>query len=385
MACARLTGAPCCCAAQVTRMPSSAPARAARAAVIVLLAAPGLAVAADAPRWLATAAKQPAAATDREADAVVLHDEEQITVQPDGRTVRRRFYAVRIQTKGGARAATMREVYRTGSGEIRSFKSWVLTDGNVLQLGNKETLDTALVDNDVYNEARVRAMSAIDQVTPGAVFGGESEKVESTVFAQVEWWLQSRWPVREMRRALTLPAGWNAEAVTLNRPPIAPTVNGNTRTWTVQGLPALVEEPAGLPDSSAIPRLAVTYFGTPRAEAAFDTWASVGRWLAALQDPQAQPTPALTAKARELTASATADIDRIRAIGAYAQKVQYISIQTGVGRGGGYKPHAAAEVLQKNYGDCKDKANLMRALLATLNIPSFLVGIYSGDSTYVHE
>jgi len=134
-----------------------------------------------------------------------------------------------------------------------------------------------------------------------------------------------------------------------------------------------------------IPRLAVTYFGTPRSDAAFDSWESVGRWLAALQDPQAQTSPALSTRARELTTSAGTDLERIRAIGAYVQQVQYISIQTGLGRGGGYKPHAAAEVLEKNYGDCKDKANLMRALLAALNIPSFLVSAYAGDPGYVRE
>ena len=126
-----------------------------------------------------------------------------------------------------------------------------------------------------------------------------------------------------------------------------------------------------------IPRLAVTYFGTPRSDAAFDSWESVGRWLAMLQDPQAQTSPALSARARELTMSAGTDLERCRAIGAYVQKVQYISIQTGLGRGGGYKPHAAAEVLEKNYGDCKDKANLMRALLGDAEHPAFLVSVYA--------
>jgi hypothetical protein len=353
------------------------------AAVTVL--ASHAAEAASAPRWLTEAARRPAAPIERDAEAVVLHDEEHVTVQSDGRIVRKRAFAVRVQTRGGARAATLREIYRTGSGEVRELKAWLLIDGAVTELGRKDIVDVALVDNDVYNEVRARSISAADQAAPGMVFGGESEKVESTVFAQIEWWLQSRWPVREARRSLTLPAGWQAQAVTLNRAPLTAAVEKNTHTWTIRDLSAPVEEPAGPPDSSMIPRLAVTYFGAPRADAAFDSWDGVGRWLAALQDPQSASTLAVAAKARELTASATTDLERIRAIGAHAQKVQYISIQTGVGRGGGYKPHAAAEVLEKNYGDCKDKANLMRALLATVNIPSFLVGVYAGDPGYVRE
>jgi len=73
------------------------------------------------------------------------------------------------------------------------------------------------------------------------------------------------------------------------------------------------------------------------------------------------------------------------AIGRYAQGVKYVSIQTGVGRGGGYRPHAAAEVLAKNYGDCKDKANLMRAMLKMMKIEAYPVIIYSGDPTFVRK
>ena len=118
------------------------------AAAAVLLASPP-ASAADAPRWLVDASRRPGAAIDRDADAVVLHDEEHVTVQSDGRVIRKRTYAVRVLTKGGARAATMREVYRTGSGEIRNLKAWLLGDGTVSELGKNQTVDAALADNDV--------------------------------------------------------------------------------------------------------------------------------------------------------------------------------------------------------------------------------------------
>lgn len=353
--------------------------------VAAVLAWPPAAQAADAPRWLVELARRPAPVADRDADAVVLHDEEQVTVQANGRVVTRRLFAVRVQTKAGWRAASMQEVYSPGSVEIRSLKAWILMDGRTVELGKDHVVDAALVDNDVYNEARVRMMSMAEQVVPGAIFGGESETAGTTIFSQIEWWLHSRWPVERLQRSLTLPPGWNVQATTFNHTPIEPVINGATRTWTVERLPAPLEEEEAPPDDGLVPRIAVTYYGSPRSAAAFDSWESVGRWLAALQEPSARPTPQLAAKARDLTTTATTDLDRLRAIGAYAQKVQYISIQTGIGRGGGYTPHAAADVLQKNYGDCKDKANLMHTLLGTLNIPSFLVTIYSGDPSYVRE
>jgi hypothetical protein len=41
------------------------------------------------------------------------------------------------------------------------------------------------------------------------------------------------------------------------------------------------------------------------------------------------------------------------------------------------------DVFNKNYGDCKDKANLMRAMLKSLGVESYPVAIFSGDPNQV--
>ena len=106
-------------------------------------------------------------------------------------------------------------------------------------------------------------------------------------------------------------------------------------------------------------------------------------WLSDLDTPQVQVDDALARKAYELTALAKTEFDKIRAIATYVQNIQYISIQTDLGRGGGYRPRSSIEVFAKSYGDCKDKANLMRAMLKVVGIESVLVSIYSGDPNYV--
>ena len=105
--------------------------------------------------------------------------------------------------------------------------------------------------------------------------------------------------------------------------------------------------------------------------------------LTELNEPQVALNEAIVQKARELTAGIESLMDKTRVIGRFAQRIKYVSIQTGIGRGGGYKPHSASEVLQKAYGDCKDKANVMRALLKAVGIESYPVSIYSGDRSYV--
>src|SRR4030095_10121678 len=117
----------------------------------------------------------------------------------------------------------------------------------------------------------------------------------------------------------------------------------------------------------------------------FEDWKQVSRWASELHDPQAIPDESVTAKARQLTASSKTDLERIRAIAHFVQRLQYISIDIGVGKGNGYRPHTASQVLAKAYGDCKDKANLMRAMLKSINITAYPVVILLGDATHARE
>jgi hypothetical protein len=353
-------------------------------ALLALCLLPASAGAADAPTWLQQAAKLPASALERGADAVVLQDDVRVTVADDGRITRRRTYAVRVLTRDGADAAAVREIYSTNGGDVRTMRGWLLIDGRVTELGRRETLDISLAENDIYNESRVRVLSADIPLAGGIVFGAETEVSERTVFTQLQWDLQDEWPVLQLRRSLTLPPGGEARSVTFNHAPLEPVRSGQTFTWTLRDLAPVVSEPAAPPASAVVARIAVTYTA-PRGSSAFDSWETVSTWLAGLADPQAEPAPTLTAKARELTAGATTELERIAAIGRYVQQVQYISIQTGLGRGGGYTPRNAADVLAKNYGDCKDKANLMRALLAAVGIKALLVAVYAGDPEYVRS
>jgi hypothetical protein len=117
----------------------------------------------------------------------------------------------------------------------------------------------------------------------------------------------------------------------------------------------------------------------------FKDWTEVSRWNTELSASSMIIDDAIAIKARELTEGAKTEFERIRAIGTFVQNLQYISIDIGVGKGNGYRPRPSTLVLQRGYGDCKDKANLMRALLKALKIESHLVAIYSGDPTFVRR
>src|SRR5208282_4571348 len=85
-----------------------------------------------------------------------------------------------------------------------------------------------------------------------------------------------------------------------------------------------------------------------------------------LQKDRIEPTPAIRAKAAELTKGMTDDAAKLRALYSFVStQYRYIGIAFGIGR---YQPHAADDVLTNNYGDCKDKHTLLASLLQASGI-----------------
>lgn len=107
----------------------------------------------------------------------------------------------------------------------------------------------------------------------------------------------------------------------------------------------------------------------------FASWADVGSWYRELEQPRVQVTPRIQSTAEEITKGKATDDDKIRAIYTYvSSRIRYIGIDLGRGR---YTPHAAEEVLENRYGDCKDKHTLFAALLKAVGIQAYPVLISS--------
>lgn len=361
---------------------------------LLLMTSHVFAVGDDAPAWLRQAAQTSAPVYDKETPAVVLHDEDHVTITADGRVTTTTRFAVRILNRNGRNAARADEYYVTDGSKIRDMRAWLLRpSGQVKNYGKDETLDLASSnEGGIYSESRVKAISATSEADAGAVFGYESTREEKFFYTQSDWRFQGRaafdgrLPSLLSRYTLTLPAGWRAESVTFNHTAVTPTVSGTTYTWEMRNLPPIEPEPASPEVSALAPRLAVTYFPAQNQQLAggtFSSWTDVSRWMTDFTDAAGTPNDRIAAEATRLTQNAKTEFERIAAIARYVQDIQYVSISLNLGRGGGWRPRTAAEVFDKRWGDCKDKANLMRAMLKSVGITSYLMPIYAGDAEYV--
>jgi len=339
------------------------------------------------PNWFRQAASANVPTYEKDVPAVVLHDEQQVSLGNDGKLVTVENYAVKLLNREGRNFAIARAFYLVSSGKVREIEAWLIrSDGSTKVYDKKSILDVIADPDDVYNEGRIKVIDASGDVDVGYTFGYTVISEDSPLFYQDVWEFQGRLPTLVSRYTLNLPASWKASSITFNTAEVKPQISGTNYIWEMRNLAPIPPEPMSPAVVNIAPRIAVNYSPENNAQTvnrAFADWTDVSRWATGLHDSQVIIDDAVAAKARDLTANAKTELEKIRAIGSYVQNLQYISIDIGVGYGNGYRPRSSSLVLSRGYGDCKDKANLMRALLKTLKIEAYPIAIFSGDPTFV--
>ena len=351
------------------------------------------AFAASAPDWMKTAVAAPTTVTPGDAGAVVLLDDGLLEFSRDGGRTMRLRKAVRVFNGDGSKEAIARVAYLSGSTEVRSFKAWLIRpNGEVVTYAKRDIVDIAvhLSALELYGEAREQLIRIGEDATPGSVLGYESVVTGVSLFNQILWNFRGPLPTERSSVTVSVPPGWTTEARVFNRAELPPVVNGPARTWTMSGLAALPDEPMSPAPAAYAPWLAINAVAPPNSSAARDSmatgsWNALARYFTPRYTAAAQWDAPMKQRSDQLVAGAATLWDRVQRLCHYAQQVHYIMIQLDAANGGSLTPRPASRVFQCNYGDCKDKATLLRALLASQGIESYPVVVFSGGRTPIRE
>jgi hypothetical protein len=111
-----------------------------------------------------------------------------------------------------------------------------------------------------------------------------------------------------------------------------------------------------------------------------NSWDDFAAWYHRLAKGSDVQDAAVKAKAAELAEGAKTRLDKIRHAYEFVSALRYVAIEFGVNA---IRPRTPAVVLQNRYGDCKDKANLLIALLADMGIDGNFVVLNRFSSTDV--
>ncbi|MCK6545950.1 DUF3857 domain-containing protein [Myxococcota bacterium] len=321
-----------------------------------------------------TGERPSAAATSDEPGVTILRDAGHFVFERDGRLTSTWTQVARIETEAGAESWTSLSVQWAPWYEERpELRARVTTpDGRVLELDPKTIDDAPASDGDsMYQDRRV-VRAPIPGVRVGAIVESSFVHREKRPYfeggAYVGFGLGSDLPVERAELVVEVPEGialrWRAHGAT-----ITPTERraGDRVVYTFEGGPYTPFEAL----DPSVPSSLATY---PHIELSVaPSWAVIGARYAELVDEQlrAPLDPELLANLPRGDRRATIRELRRRV----HARVRYTGVELG---DAAVVPRAPAETLKRGFGDCKDKATLLVALLRASGVEAHVALLRAG-------
>jgi hypothetical protein len=335
------------------------------------------------PDWLRNAAQEPVKKYADDVNAVVLLHETETTVKDNGETVTRERKVIKVLRPDG-RSAAYQHVPFDEETRLNYFKGWsISTKGLEYEAKKDDVAELAAGEGyEIYSDAKAKVMR-IPGVDVGTVVGVEWEQKRHPYTFEDQWYFQGAEPVQRARFTLHLPASWEFRAAWIHHADQAPQVQGGTYVWDISDIPG-IEDEAEMPHWRALAgQLVVTYFSEKTRGRTYSTWGDFAAWYTQLTAGVRDPSPPLEQKVKELAPATLPIMDRIKALTRFAQRdVRYAAIEIGIG---GFQPHPASQVFSNRYGDCKDKATVLSAMLAQIGVKSFYVLVHTDRGIYTEK
>ncbi|MHB9022658.1 MAG: DUF3857 domain-containing protein [Armatimonadota bacterium] len=268
----------------------------------------------------------------------------------------------------------------------------VFTDAGVRQFSHISMRNVTATSDDTVEKARViKADGKIQDVTDDCDYGGISfpslapgdtievmyriSDAHSGALARHfwdDWWFSADdLPVALSRYVLITPLALTFQTREHGEvpKPISKDVDGwRIHEWQAVDIPADRSEQMGTSERDRGRWLDISTIGS---------WSDIVRWYRDLSGPMCIPDEAIRARAAELTKDAATEQEKIKKLVLFvAREIKY---QSRPFRMSAFIPTKGKQVLRERYGDCKDKAALLSALLAAVGIKSDIV-LVSGRS-----
>ena len=325
------------------------------------------------PDWVRAAAQQKLPEYSAETNAVVLLEDTTYTVAPDGSATEHYRYVVKILRPQGREEGIVAVPFDKDT-KILSMHVWSIgPDGHEYAVKDNEMTEHGYGEGNLFEDDKVRVARAPGR-DPGGIVAYEYEQRGHPFITEKTWFFQSDLPRLNQSFTLELPPGFTHGTVwahTKETPAID--LEHQRWRWEMKDTPAIDLEHVMLRPAafSLEGRMTVHYAGPGIPAPTEGTWRSIGEWYQSISKDRLVATPEIAAKAKELIGGKTDFYDKTEAIGEFVQKqVRYFAIEMGIG---GFQPHYAGDIFHNRYGDCKDKATLLTAMLSTVGVHGALV------------
>ena len=343
-------------------------------AACLMAGAPAFASHSEAPAWMHALVGVPLPTHDEKDDAILLYRNESLTVVSADKFRTTVQEAYKILRPEGRRHGLVKIGFRSLNQKITSIHGWCIpASGKDYEVTDRDAVELAPKGFELASDHREKAFQ-IPAPDPGNVIGFEFVVESRPYILQDDWSFQSTVPVRESVYSVTLPAGWELKEAWANYPQVKPqTTSDGHWQWTVGDVKRIREEAAMPPWKGLAGFLVVTLSPPGGSVKSFPTWREVGTWENGLTTGKIDPSVEIRQEVNNLTALSPTPLAKMQALAGFLQRnIRYVAIELGIG---GWEPHPAAEVFDHRYGDCKDKATLLRSMLRESGVESYYVDI----------
>jgi hypothetical protein len=299
----------------------------------------------------------------------VLLDDKLVTVGADGKATERYRRVVKILRPRGRGYAEIVAHYSNDE-KLSSFHAWsVGPDGHQYTIRDQDVSDQAMGEWGIlYDDLRAKVVHP-PGADPGGLVAYEVERRVANYGAQEEYWdFQEQIPVHRSVLEVDLPPGWKNYTAWLHHDAVAGTeVAPNHWRWELPDVAGIdLNDVPMAPSARALAARMVIHYSANELPTGDQRWAEIGNWYDALASPRTEAPQDIALKSREISANAADFKSKLQDIAGFMQReIRYVGIEIGIG---GWQPHAASDVFRHRYGDCKDKATLLIAMLNAVGV-----------------
>jgi hypothetical protein len=294
--------------------------------------------------------------------ATVLERSIDVEIRPDGSVSERTHLRVRLDEPGDFALWSPYPIGLDDNRELVSLDaSATRPDGKTLRVSRRD-LDTMQVtaEGELHSSRKLRTV-AFPAVPVGSVLALDFEVRERPYFPAGFLDLGATDPVESLRVAVR-GGGWGWHwRIDGALPGLMTQETGGGITVTASSLPRSTP-PEKAPGSSAGAVLRYAWGDSAG-------WETVGRWFEGLLSQVSRGAEPVRRKAQELIAGVPERPRRIEILTDFARRqVRYVAVEVGIG---GYRPNPPQQVVERLWGDCKDKALLLIDLLREAGVEAY--------------